>query len=840
MFDKLKNRLRKNSYSSSFTSWFGLANSEDSKTVNLSNVYNTNAYVNIAISKIATNLVRAKLQILNDADKEITTGPVYNLFRDVNNMLSTAQLIEATASWILMRGEAIWVLQGKKPGTITGVPIQIFVVDPLYMAHVVNKEQTEIVLWKFKRDGEEIPFLPTEIVHFKQWNPMSAWRGVNPLIAAQPELLNDHLVDKSNNTLLQNGGIPAGLLTTEEEITQEQAKEIRDMWEKAHGGVNKKGRTAVLGASTKYQPLALSSADMEYFQSKKWNRTVILGRYGVPAIVAGYRDDTSSLSGSDTKEQMQFFWNQTLIPMLRFLEDKLDTEFCRRFAPKVKIRFDLSQIQELQDDLAELAQRVREDVKAGILTQNEGREELGKERVPWGDTWWKDSRLVDVSVPIVPQPPAKNSMTIFDKPEPEERWPELFIKQHIWKVKKDNKILSHKLYTVLKTWLYDQRKIVLTQLANEGETNPLFWSQQKEFLSQRLLDVMDNIRVIALENITDIVNTNGIDIDFIKDGVCGDEYAISRLSDYIKNFVNDSIAEHDLDKTRDKYKIATERLHEVADREIEIIINDMRTKIFTTLNLKKSLWIQLDKPVEDIGLQIFNKKIILNKTIPKKGLVTIEKNEAIVEEAVTEFYDGIKPKVKTAVDKAKSPEALIAFFVGLKLGSDFVKHMKPVIEKVWAAGAKGVYGNKVYDLSIKRAAEYIKNRGLLLKKSPEFVTNSIVNMIESKGDITIEKLTAEIYNKWEEITESRAAVIAQTETTEALARGAEEAMIELEVPYKRWVNMGDDKVRDEHLDGATGVYAKVGKPFKNGMDGPGGYGCRCFLISATAEEAGEK
>jgi len=163
--------------------------------------------------------------------------------------------------------------------------------------------------------------------------------------------------------------------------------------------------------------------------------------------------------------------------------------------------------------------------------------------------------------------------------------------------------------------------------------------------------------------------------------------------------------------------------------------------------------------------------------------------------------------------------------------------MMKELETVWANGAKTIYGDKLYDLSIKKSAEFIKSRGLLLKKSPKVVTDSVINMIESKGDVSVKDLAKDIMNKWDEATEGRASVIAQTETTEALANGAEEAMVELDIPYKRWVNMGDDLVRDEHLDSATGVFAKVGKAFKNGLDRPGGFGCRCWLEGATEKEA---
>ena len=142
MFEKLKTRFKliKNSYSRSFTNWFGIANWEDGKIFNMSNMYNINAYVNIAVNKIATNLVRSDFKLFSESDKEITTGPVHKLFNFVNPMMSTAQLIEATASWVLIRGEAIWILSGRSPGTLTGVPVRIDVVEPLYMEHVLKQK----------------------------------------------------------------------------------------------------------------------------------------------------------------------------------------------------------------------------------------------------------------------------------------------------------------------------------------------------------------------------------------------------------------------------------------------------------------------------------------------------------------------------------------------------------------------------------------------------------------------------------------------------------------------------------------------------------------------------
>ena len=127
------------------------------------------------------------------------------------------------------------------------------------------------------------------------------------------------------------------------------------------------------------------------------------------------------MSGTDTNEQLKQFWNQTLIPIIRQLEDKLNTDVSRRWTPTVKYTFDLADIAELQDDIGTTTERISKQIAAVLLTINEGRELLGRDPVGWGDTWYKPLNLTPVDEPAPGAEPAKQ-LEIFAQPKYTQRY----------------------------------------------------------------------------------------------------------------------------------------------------------------------------------------------------------------------------------------------------------------------------------------------------------------------------------------------------------------------------------------------------------------------------------
>lgn len=621
MFDSLKmkiaNMLVKNSAGSinDMTAFFRQADFEDRKRFVLSDAYRQHAYVNIAVEKIAQNIVRAPMEIF-EGDNLVETGPVYDLFRDVNPQMSRAQLFEATMSWVLIRGECIWVLSNTRKDTITGIPEEIYIYDPQYFIEFLNAKKTKVVLWKYKIGAEEVPFSTDQIIHFRKWNPWNQFRGVNPLIAQESELSEDIYVNESNIALLKNRSVPSGLLTSEQALTEGQAKDILDMWNKSHGGTSKKGKIGVLGSGTKYQQISMTPADMEFYKMKQWNRSTILGKYGVPAIVAGFKDDKTPLSGDDSKEQMKLFWDLTLLPHIKFLEDKLTTEFFGRFAPTMRVKFNTSDIQELQEDLEKLADRIREDVAAGLITINEGREQRNLDDVPWGNTWYKPMSLVAVDQ----QPEEKeeeNKLSLFGD---ENVWTEIYKSAHWYSVINKIKLLETSLKKELQSWIQVQRSCILEELSKSNTVsifrkfNVKFWNKQKAELKRITDKVIVETSAVALEDAKKLLTDLSIDqkyLDFITEASAETDNQIVRLYDEVFNNLKDCIKKGDMDAVRERYKIIQSRFAKISHIETGRIVNKVRMRAYTAVGITHHQWLSSrGKDLSKISIFESDKEIV--------------------------------------------------------------------------------------------------------------------------------------------------------------------------------------------------------------------------------------
>lgn len=437
MFERLKATMARSVIASMKkdydADWFlrvlKLANDEDTgaNVQYVTDAMKQNAWVNLAVTSIARNFSRAPF-VLYKGEDVIEEGPAWELFNNPNPYLSRYQLWEATVSWRKARGEAFWIYEKDNNPLRGGIPTMIVIVDPSRMKHILDPDGQKITGWKYTQDKEEVPFLPKEVVHFRVWNKWDAWRGVSPLIAMGEELTQDWQANISNTKMISNGSVPRGILTSKQRLTENQAKELQDRWEKAHGGASRAHRVAVLGAETQYQQIGLSPEDLQYFEGKKWTRQTVLATYGIPPAVVGVKDDMTPLSGADTKEQLRSFWSMTLVSEQKAIEDKLRIDFFKRLGLEdLRGEFDIGDIPELKDDEAQRSTIDLAEIGAGVRTINEIRDERGLDPVEWGNVWWAPLMLQPISSeeveepePVVaPPPPADGEPVQEPEEEPE-------------------------------------------------------------------------------------------------------------------------------------------------------------------------------------------------------------------------------------------------------------------------------------------------------------------------------------------------------------------------------------------------------------------------------------
>lgn len=591
----------------------------------------TNSYVNIAVGKIATNAARVKIE-LKRGDDLITNGPIFELFKWVNPNMSESQLIQASSSWWNTRGEFFWIFQAELPGKI---PSSIIVPDPRYMYSAKDKER-QITIWEYRIPGQQgIPLLPHEVLHVKDWNPFSATRGVNPLYAMTDELTSDFYANVLNNALLKNRATPDGILTSDQTISEEQAKDIKQRWEKAHATGSAHG-IAVLGKGTEYKPVALSLADMEFYTMKKWNRTTIAGKYGVPPAVMGYKDENTPLSGADTKEQMQFFWMQTILPFLKIVADKVNSDFMSIYDSSLKFTFGLEDIFELAEDSEKLRERVRADIAAGLILINEGREEIGKDPVSWGDTWYKPINLVPVNVKPIEKDLAietddRDVSILFGEPDNRdvkelfkstEVYDDTYKNTHWWALQKHVNMALTNSKKDMGTWLYAMRSNDLEYEALD-EFNKLLTDREEFFEAHRqeLTNVVYRM-LIGINEIT--VNTLNKFYEEMEVENIGIELSDKVKHEYIGHsnyFFN--LLKGELIKVADK-KLFYNQMKAVTGNFISTegltLFNEIRTLSFEGNGFKAHIWVSpkdgsetdldVDGEIRLIGQAFSNGKVV--------------------------------------------------------------------------------------------------------------------------------------------------------------------------------------------------------------------------------------
>lgn len=353
--------------------------------------YLQHAWVSVCIDILTRNVARAEYEVRKNGTVERET-PLANLFRFPNKNLSRFDLWKQTCAWWSLDGEAFWWFG---ENYVCGIPTEIYILNPRYMQHVVDGGK--ITKWVYTEEGSGRPLmiLPDEVIHFKDWNPWNVYRGVSPLVSLGLEVEQDLLAAKQNTGLLKEGGVPKGLLKTDQVLTEAEAELLARTWDRKYG-LGMKNRVAVLGKGTEYQPLTFSPDVLKLYDMKKWNLYTLLAKYGIPPRVANIQDSKSSLSGTDTDSQHRAFWNYTLIPLLKNFEEVLEVQLFRRFnLPETGV-FNLDSIPELQESEDAQSNRDIAEINAGLKTINDVLRKRGENTKPWGDTWFRASSLVPV------------------------------------------------------------------------------------------------------------------------------------------------------------------------------------------------------------------------------------------------------------------------------------------------------------------------------------------------------------------------------------------------------------------------------------------------------------
>lgn len=213
-------------------------------------------------------------------------------------------------------------------------------------------------------------FRPDEIIHIKDLNSESIYRGASRLESCARSMQIMYKMQNFQDSFFENGAIPGIVLTSDNTLSAQAKEKTIQNWIAKYNPKNGARRPMILDSGLKPSNLLNTSfQDMDFDNSIKSHDSKILKAIGVPPILL------DGGNNANIGPNLRLLYLETVLPIIRRYTSALERYF------GYDIEAITSSVSSLQPDLKDIAAYHSTLVNAGILTPNEAREELRYEKI---------------------------------------------------------------------------------------------------------------------------------------------------------------------------------------------------------------------------------------------------------------------------------------------------------------------------------------------------------------------------------------------------------------------------------------------------------------------------
>lgn len=227
-------------------------------------------------------------------------------------------LVETMALHLLLHGNAfVQVISDA-----AGLPVELFALRPERVT--VEPDARGWPVAYLYRVGEAVVRLPAEdaagspaVIHVKSMHPLDDHYGLGCLGAAAGAVAIHNAATRWNKALLDNAARPSGALVYDPGeagamLSPEQFERLRGELDANFSGMANAGRPMLLEGGLRWQPLALTPADMDFAGMKAAAAREIALAFGVPPMLLGLPGDVSY---ANYREANKALWRLAVLPL---------------------------------------------------------------------------------------------------------------------------------------------------------------------------------------------------------------------------------------------------------------------------------------------------------------------------------------------------------------------------------------------------------------------------------------------------------------------------------------------------------------------------------------------
>ena len=335
------------------------------------------AAVNAISRRVAGIPLKLYAQTPQGPGPEIVDHPLLRLLARPNPILTGRQLRFLISCHLELAGMAFVLISNDRLGR----PAELWPLSPADLIEIQTTGHTGRPISGFVFQGpggKRLAYSFEQILYFRHPNPRSLVYGASPVEAMAHAFDIDLAVRVYQRNFFANSARPEVVLSTEQRLTEDEARRILTGWRQKHQGLRHAFEPTIIDGGLSVQPLSYSAKDFEFMELAGWTRDNILAAYGVPAGKLGLVKDVNRANamGIDVT-----FNAECIKPRLDLLEDSLSAFLLPRYGEGYRLAHD----NPVPTDREQAHKESMERLDRGALTINEYRAGLGKEPVAWGD-----------------------------------------------------------------------------------------------------------------------------------------------------------------------------------------------------------------------------------------------------------------------------------------------------------------------------------------------------------------------------------------------------------------------------------------------------------------------
>jgi HK97 family phage portal protein len=331
-----------------------------------------------AISLIAGTVASLPMRTLRDTDDgRVRVGSVFDNPGGPEGP-TPYEWTETVLTHLLMHGNAFLAHVFNGAGALAAlVPIH-----PLGVAIELDATAPGGKLFKASlNDGSQRTFTMLDMTHIPSLtlNSDNTGRGLSLISIARNSLGTGIAGDRAAARMFGKGPLILGMVSAEEDITEDEAKAIKEGLDAKMAGVDNAGDIAVVNRKLKFSEMSMTNADAQWLESRQFQIEEVARWTGVPPHLLMQTEKQTSW-GTGVAEQNRGLARFTLAPWTTRVEQRLS-----RLLPSPRyVEFDYAGLLQPapEQEIALLIQQVG----AGLITVNEARKIRNMDPIPGGDT----------------------------------------------------------------------------------------------------------------------------------------------------------------------------------------------------------------------------------------------------------------------------------------------------------------------------------------------------------------------------------------------------------------------------------------------------------------------